>query len=246
MRFTNLVFLVALGIFVVMASACGSNTANAQPTRVATQTPYIVFVPVTTTPEPATVTPLATITPEVVVKTATRTATRAVVVVRPTVTKTSPPAPVGPSSTAAPACAFAAPTVTEPDERAEVRTFENRPGTGAFIFKWIPPPSIGGDDIAYKIQLDSKSSTTGKPVNGDTVYITHSKYMSEGQGQRLVYDSNRVWGMKQGGDGATVYYYVSVVKFKGNIDDSYHLVGSAVECTGSRTALRAISLIVLD
>jgi len=244
-RFTNLHFLGALGIVAVLASACGSNTVNAPPTRVATQTPFIVFVPVTTTPEPATVTPLATITPETSAKTPTRTRTRVVVVARATATKAPPTVPAGPSPTAAPACAFSAPSLLEPNDGAERRTFATRAGADTFIFKWIPPPNIGGDDIAYKIQMDSRKSS-GKPGGSDTVYLTHNKFMSEGQGQRFVYDAQHVHNMPQGDENVTVFWYISIVKFKGSIDDSSHLTGSAVECTGSRTQTRQLSLLVLD
>jgi len=91
--------------------------------------------------------------------------------------------------------------------------------------------------------MDSRA-LTGKPVTSDTVYISHNKFVSESQGKKFIYDSQRVWYMKQAGEAATVTWYLSVVKFTGNIDDLGHLSGTASECSGSRTPARVINLIV--
>ncbi len=250
MRFTNSIFLVSLGIGAGILSACSSNPPSTA-TRVATQTPFIVFVPVTTTPEPATITPLPTVTPEVIAKTPTRTATRAVVAVRPTASRTVPPPPAGPPPTTAPACTFAPPTLLEPNDGAERRTFETRAGSDAFVFKWTPPASAGGDDIAYKIQIDAKKAA-GKPAGSDVVYITHNKFVSDSQKEScpgkqscFIYDAQRVHNLPQGDETVTVLWSISIVKFKGTIDDQGYLTGTPTECTGSHSTTRQINLIVL-
>lgn len=246
MKLSNQILSLMLGIASLAISSCGILPNNpAQPTRAATQTPFIVYVPVTTTPEPATITPLATVTSSAP-STATRTLTRAVVVrATPTRTKTAAPVAAGPTATTAPSCTFPAPNVLDPNDGAERRTFETRPGSDTFIFRWDPPPGVGGEDIGYKIQLDART-LAGKSINGDTVYITHNKYVSDSQGKKFIYDSQRVWGMKNGGENSIVTWYVSVVKITGNVDDLGHLSGNAAECSGSRSAPRTISLVVLS
>ena len=250
MKLSNHIYLfargvIALGVVALYATGCGLLPNNsAQPTRAATQTPFIVFVPVTTTPEPATVTPLATVTSSAP-PAATRTATRAVVArATATRTKTAAPVAVGPSATAAPACAFPPPTILDPNDGAQRTTFETRPGSDTFIFRWDPPPGVGGDDIGYKIQMDART-LAGKSITSDTVYISHNKFMTESQKKQFVYDAQRVQYMKQGGEGSTVTWYLSVVKFTGNIDDLGHLGGTASECSGSQTPRRSINLVVL-
>lgn len=253
MRFTHSIFLVVLVFSAGMLSACGSNPSNIQPTRVPTQTPFIVFVPVTTTPEPATVTPLPTITPPAATAIPPRTSTRAaVVVVRPTATRTSPPAPAGPSPTPPPACAFAAPVLIDPNDGAHRVTFATRPGSDTFTFVWTPPASVGGDDIGYKIQMDARKST-GKPAGSDTVYITHNRFVSDSQKEPCpgkqpcyIYDRDRVHNMPQGDEDVNILWYISIVKIKGSIDDRGYLTGSATECTGSRSATRQLTLEVRD
>lgn len=244
MKLSNQIIGVMMGVAILAITSCGIlPNSSAQPTRAPTQTPFIVYVPVTTTPEPATVTPLATITSSAPA-TPTRTLTRAVVArATATRTKTAAPVAVGPSPTTAPACSFPPPNVLDPNDGAQRTTFENKPGSDTFIFRWDPPPGVGGDDIGYKIQMDAKT-LAGKPINGDTVYISHNKFMSDSQGKKFVYDNQRVWGMKQGGESSTVVWYISVVKFTGNIDDLGHLSGTATECSGSRTVPRSINLVV--
>jgi len=244
-KLSNQIFGLLFATAALSMTSCGILPNNsAQPTRATTQTPLIVYVPVTTTPEPATVTPLATITSSAPT-TPTRTSTRAVVA-KATATKTKTAAPVaaGPTALTAPVCAFGPPLLIEPDRQASIMTKENSPAVGAsFIFKWTPPENIGGDDIGYKIHMDSVSQT-GKPVTSVNVYISHNKFISEGQKKQFVYDANRVWYLKEGSNNSTVTFYISVVKFSGAIDDLGNLSGTASECSGSQSEKRNISLIV--
>ncbi len=250
MKLSNQIAVFALGAVALISTGCAVFQNNAQPTRAATQTPFIIFVPVTTTPEPATVTPLPTIT-AATAATPTRTATR-VVAAKPTATRTKTSAPVaaGPSPTTATVCTYGTPTVTEPDKAASIMTREDRPAMGSsFVFKWIPPSNIAGDDIGYKIHMDA-TSTTGKPVNSVNVYISHNKFVSESQKQQcggqscFIYDPQRVWYLKQGSVNSIVTYYIAVVKFNGSIDDLGNLSGTASECNGSQSEKRSITLIV--
>ncbi len=247
MKVKNLKWIIALGIVALAVSACGNSNATLTPppTRVATQTPWIIYVPVTTTPEP-TVLPLLPTAEGKTTTVPTRPPTRAVVA-KPTVAPTKPPVVAAPIAkpTAAPACAYSQPDILEPNDGAERRTWETRPGSDTFIFKWNPPPNIGGEDLAYKIQISS-TRPGGKPAGGDVVYITHNKFVSDGQGRKFVYDAQRVHGLAQGGDDVTVVWNISVVKFTGTISEQGYLTGTAVECTGSRTANRTIILKVLS
>jgi hypothetical protein len=91
--------------------------------------------------------------------------------------------------------------------------------------------------------MDSVSST-GKPVASVNVYISHTKFISEGQKKQFVYDASRVWYLKEGGNNSTVTFYISVVKFSGAIDDLGNLTGTAGECSGSQSEKRSIALLV--
>lgn len=257
MKFYNPVIGFAFGVIALVATGCGVLQNNsAQPTRAATQTPFIVFVPVTTTPEPATVTPLPTVT-SAVTQTPAKTATTArVVSSKPTATKTkAPAAPVatGPTATSAPVCTSDPIIPTDPGDSASVLTFAAHPGSGSFIFKWATPANAGGDDFGYKIQMNS-TTIGGKPAGGDTLYISHNTFISDNQKQNcpgrqscLVYDGQHVWGLK-GSEDTNVSWYIAAVRFTGTIDDQYHLSpgGKATECTGSKSSTRIIRLIVQD
>lgn len=254
MKLSNQMFGLALSVLALsISTGCGILPINsAQPTRAATQTPYIVYVPVTTTPEQATITPLATTT-SAAPPTATRTLTRAAVV-RPTATRTKTAAPVaaGPSATSAPACT-SGPVLDpiEPNDGAERRTFATRNGSDTFIYRWTPPANAGGDDFGYKIQINA-THLNGKPAGSDTIYIQHNKYVSDQQKQNcggrscLIYDNARVHNLPAGDEDVNVSWYISVVKFSGSISDAGYLTGTAVECSGSRTTPRTIILKVID
>jgi hypothetical protein len=196
------------------ASAC-SASPTVTPTRAATQTPWIIYMPVTTTPEPATVTPLPTVTPAQ----PTRTATRAIVI-RPTATK-APPTPVSvaaaPTATPQPACNLGTVTPTFPEDGAPRNTRADGSGGSAIIFKWDPPPTLTSQTDphnGYMIQVVSRRGS--QQINGVTLYISANKYL---QDRQVVLDSRAVSGLAAGDD-AVATWNVTVVKTTGDFSDS--------------------------
>lgn len=224
MKVKNLIILVLVA-FALAGTACGgAATLTPSATRAVTQTPWIIYVPVTTTPEP----PTAPLLPTAVVKapaTPTRTATRPVVVPKPTVPPTKPPvAPSAPVAqpTAAPACSIGTVTLTFPENGAP------RNKGAAFEMKWTPPGALSGEsdpNVGYKIEMESRRGN--KVVNGATVYISHNKYLREG---KFVFPREAVT-MLAAGDDATVTWKVTIVKASGGFDDSQQqALGTVVAC----------------
>ena len=215
MRNSKLTIIVALGALAVVASACGSLAPAPTPTRVATQTPWVIYVPVTTTPEPATVTPLPTATSAQ----PTRTATRAVVA-KPTATKAPPtkaPVAAAPSNTPAPACSLGTVTPTFPEDGAPRTTRADGSGGAAIIFKWDPPSTLTSPTdphVGYKIEVESRRGN--QHVNGVVLYISANKYLKDGQ---AVLDPRAVSGLAAGDD-AVAIWQVTIVKTSGDFNDS--------------------------
>ncbi len=216
--------IIVLSALALGVTACGSGAATLTPapTRAATQTPWIIYMPVTTTPEP----PTAPLLPTAVVKAAatpTRTPTRPVA--KPTVTPTKPPvAPSAPVAqpTAAPACSIGTVTLTFPENGAP------RNKGAAFEMKWTPPGALSGEtdpNVGYRIEMESRRGS--KIINGATVYISHNKYLRDG---KFIFDRNAV-AMLAGGDDATVTWKVTIVKTSGGFDDAQQqAVGNVVSC----------------
>jgi len=199
-----------------VASACGAAPAQTPPlTRAATQTPWIIYVNVTSTPEPATVTPL----PTVGVATAPRTATRTVV--RPTATKAPPtkaPVAAAPTNTPAPACSLGTVKPTFPEDGAPRNTRADGGGGSAIIFKWegVPPElsGVGDPHVGYMVQVDSKRGNSH--INGTTLYISANKYVQDGQ---LILDPRAVSSLAAGDD-AVATWNVTIVKTSGSFSDT--------------------------
>ncbi len=239
---TNLLVLLAVSVFVL--SGCSLNGASVTPpvTRAATQTPWIIYVPVTTTAEPATVTPLPTVT---VARVPSRTSTR------PPATKaaaqpTKPPAtPVAalPPPTAAPACSAGAVTLSFPENGAPRGTKKNGPGPDVFDFQWQPFQSGESDpQMGYRLTIDAKAVGTNRTINGDTRYISHNGFLKNGR--HYIYDSRAVHGLVGAGDAnAAVFWNVTVVKTTGSFDDQGNVSGTVVAC-GPASQTWTISLIV--
>lgn len=240
MRITNAKWIVTFAVLLVALSACGSNpTPTPPPTRVATQTPWVIYVPITATPEPPTVTPLPTVTASKPSRTPTRT-----VAPKPTVVATKPPAtPVvaAPSPTAAPACSAGSVTLRFPENGAPRSTKRTGPGPDIFDFKWDPFQAGETDSqIGYRIDIESKRVGTNQIVNGDAVYISHNGFLRSGQ--HYPYDQRAVFGLA-GGDNVTVLWKVTVVKTTGSFDDQGHAAGSVINC-GPPSQTWTIQLIV--
>lgn len=237
----NLTWIIALGVLALAASACSSNATLTPPTtRLATQTPWIIYVPITTTPEP-TLLPLLPTAEAKMTTVPTRAPTRPPVVAKPTTAPTKPVAPPPPvvKPTETPACSIGTVTLTFPESGAP------RSKGAAFEMKWIPPAALSGQsdpNIGYKIEMESRRAGGGQVVNGATVYISHNKFIQDG---KFVFDRNAVT-MLAAGDNATVTWKVTIVKVTGSFDDTQQTYsGSIVNC-GPPSAPFQISLVGFD
>jgi hypothetical protein len=236
----NFKWIIALGILALAISACGNSNATLTPppTRVATQTPWIIYVPVTTTPEPTTL-PLLPTAEGKTTTVPTRAPTKATVVAKPTVAPTKAPSPaaavVAPAKpTAAPACSIGTVALTFPENGAP------RNKGAAFEMKWTPPAALAGlgdPNVGYKVEMTSRRGA--KVINGATVYISHNKYFQDG---KLVYDRNAVT-MLAAGDDAVVTWQVTVVKVSGGFDDQQQSYSGTIVSCGSASIPSQIQLI---
>ena len=217
MKITNLKSCVVLGIVALVLSACSStgSTTVTPPTRAATQTPWLIYVPVTVTPEPATITPLPTAQ---VKTTPSRTATRAPVAVKPSATATKPAVSASPPPTAAPACNLGSVTLKEPDNGALRQTKEKSVGGDTFRFIFEPPASLAGEsssDVGYQLEMESRRG--GKVVNGASIYLPHNKFLRDGK--LYIFDKPGVNALA-GGEDVIVTWKVTVIKASGGFNES--------------------------
>jgi hypothetical protein len=228
-------WIIAFGVLALALGACGNSNATLTPppTRGGTQTPWIIYVPVTTTPEPTLLPLLPTAEPKTTAI-PTRAPTRATVVAKPTVVPTKPAAPVlsVAKPTGTPACSGSITRLDFPENGAP------RTKGAAFEMRWTS--SISGEtdpNVGYKIELESRRGN--KAVNSDAAYISHIKYFQEG---KFVYDRNKVSNLAAGDD-AVVTWKVTVVKVTGAFDDVQQTYsGNIVNC-GSPSMPSQISLI---
>jgi hypothetical protein len=215
----NLQRVLVLGVFALALSACGSSATLTPPvTRVVTQTPWIIYVPITTTPEPATITPLPTADtgPKA---TPSRTATR-FVAVKPLPTKaaaaTAAPVTAAPKATAPPACSYGTVQLREPKSGDPRFTKADGSGGSAFIMQWDPPESLAGSadpQIGYRIDMVSRRGN--QVVNGATAWVSHNKYISD---TKFTFDQRAV-SQLAAGDTATVTWTVTIIKTSGVFND---------------------------
>lgn len=234
MKVNSSKWIIGLSLFSVLLGACSSNAPTVTPTRVATQTPWIIYVPVTTTPEPAVATPLPTVGAPVAVQPTLRpTATRApVVAVKPSATKppAAPPAPVVVKPTAAPACNLGTVQPTFPSNPTDRGPYPKQ-GTGgaAFILKWDPPASLGmtANDpaVGYKVELTARRPGTSAIINATTVYIAHNQYVEK---REFVFDARSVRALTVNDD-AVVNWQVTIIKAAG-FDNQGAISGSEISC----------------
>ena len=214
MRISKLTWIIVLiGLTIGLDACSGSPAQTPSPTRAATQTPWIIYVPVTSTPEPATVTPLPTVTAAGPARAPTKPPAT-----RPPATKAPPtaaPAAAAPTASPAPACNLGTARPTFPENGSP------RSANGAIIFKWDPPGTlsgIGDSHVGYMIQMQSRRG--GQLYNGDTVYVSHNKYFQDSQ---FTYDRRAVASLA-GGDTATLTWNVTVVKTSGSFNDNDYTV----------------------
>ena len=253
MKVKNLTWLVWLGALAWALSACGSGntTVTPPPTRNATQTPWIIYVPVTTTPEPATVTPFPTVdspgSNPGVRPTATRTPTRASApaAAKPAATATRPPAAATTAPTAAPvACNLGSVTLVFPDNNAPRKTKRSAPASDTFDLRWTPyQPGEGDAQVGYRIDLESKSGS--KVINSDSVFVSHNWFIQNNQ--RFIYDAQRIHNLAapSSNDEVSVTWKVTVVKTTGSFDNHSRASGNVIPC-GAASELRVIRVEILD
>ncbi|MCL4396435.1 MAG: hypothetical protein M1482_16805 [Chloroflexi bacterium] len=211
-------WVMALAATAATLGACSvlPSQQTAVPTRSATQTPWLVYVPVTTTPEPATITPLPTVTSPVPTKAPTR-----VVPTRPPATKAAPtavPVAAAPTNTPVPACDIGTVVPTFPEDGAPRNTRADGTGGSAIIFKWTPPSSLSSETdphVGYMLNMESKRG--GQHVNGAVLYISANSFLTAGQ--QVVFDG-RATSSLAAGDNAVVNWTVTIVKTSGGFNDS--------------------------
>ncbi|MBI5032648.1 MAG: hypothetical protein HZB51_19165 [Chloroflexi bacterium] len=244
MRVTNLRWLVLLSAVVAAVSGCSGNTSltPAPATRSATQTPWLIYVPVTVTPEPVTITPLPTAGLVVEVKTPTRTATRPAVV--RTATRPAPtvaPVAAAPTATPAPACSLGSVAkLIFPNDGALRHTKLSGFSPDTFDFQWTPFQAGETDaTVGYRIELQSKLGS--KVINGDIVDVQHNWFINNGQ--HYIYDQRRVQNLvSPAGDIYSVTWTVTVIKVTGGFDNTVGKSSGTVTRCGPATGPFTISL----
>lgn len=218
-------------------AACNSNAAaTPSSTRLPTQTPWVIYVPVTTTPEPATITPLPSVTPSgrTPARTPTRAAaapTKAAVVAPTKAPTTAPGATVAPQTKAATCpvtglALLAKDSVRFPEDRALRQT----PGPDTFIFKFTPFQA-GEADPKLGYEIDISARRTGFS-NGASIYFSHNWFLKNNQ--QYLFDQRAVAALASG-DAATVTWTVKIVYAPNGFNDSdpTSRPGGLVECGAS-------------
>ena len=249
MRFNKFKGFVWLGVVIVVMSGCSNANSTLTPastTRVsgATQTPWIINVPVTVTPEPATITPLPTIGVAAETKAPTRTATKPPVAAK-TATKPAPTTAVAlaPTATSAPACNLGSVSkLIFPNDGALRHTKISGFAPDTFDFQWTPFQDGETDaTVGYRIAIQSKLG--GKIINSDVVDVQHNWFIENGK--HYIYDQRRVQNLvSPAGDNYAVTWTVTVIKVTGGYDNtSGKSSGTATTC-GSATGPFTINLVV--
>ncbi len=231
--------LALLSLVAILSVACSG--AGPTPTRTpravadnATQTPWIIYIPVTNTPEPFTVTPLPTVTssqplPQPTNTRAPRPTAVAPVapVVRATATSASSPTPAPPTNTPTPSCGetYQVTQLLGPEDGV-TRDAKSGSGAGHTIqFFWAPVASYQLDPkIGYQVLI------TGPANRGSVIYISHNGYLQAQNANGAVLSQQATWGLTNGDD-VTVQWKVSVVMSSGGFNDqSLTIIGTPTFC----------------
>ncbi len=254
----NVKKFIALSSFAALAlasAACGGGDATPTRTRVAqaepTQTPWIIYMPVTVTPGPATATLEPTSTPNAPQPTAAP-PTKPPANTRPPQPSapqpTAPPQPPAPSepptanaptATPAPSCgqAYQVTTLTFPENGAK-REAKDGSGAGKTIqFKWDPIAAYEMDPkIGYRVLIST-------PSNSQALYISHNAYLKE---QVAILNQQATFGLTQGDD-TTANWHVEVIMASGEFndvgDDTQAPLGTITVC-GPSSPTYSIELVV--
>lgn len=239
-----------ISLLAMVLSACSANETTPTPTRLATQTPWIIYVPVTVTAEPATVTPLPTSGPAPTETRSVRpTATRApVVAVKPTATKppVAPPVAVVPPTAAPPACSLGTVTPREPEPDALRRTKSTSVGGDTFIFIWNPPQGMTGatdPNVGYKLEIAAQRPGF---KNGANLFLLHNKYFDpDKQYVKFILDKPAVSTLAAG-EKVEVNWKVTIIRAVGGFSDDPMVSPSGAVPCGPPTDLRYIHLDVYE
>lgn len=230
--------VASFAMLAVLAAACGG--AGPTPTRTPravadngspTQTPWIIYVPVTTTPEPFTITPLPTVTSSKPTPRATNTRTA-----KPAATK-PPPTEVPPTTVAATAAPAASPTpscgqlpvigqIKLPEQGTTRDTGPNHK-TATVQFVWDPNPTFDLDpDIGYLILITSYLSSPSSPVNTAQIFIPHNVFRDK---RMAILDAHATYALTNG-DSVEVSWAVTVVKVSTVFNDQTYDPGPTTPC----------------
>ncbi len=251
----KIIVLLSLGALAILNAACGGGEATPTRTRVAqaepTQTPWIIYMPVTVTPGPATATLEPTSTPNAPEPTAVPPTKAPVPVTRaPQATKppaqpaqpTTPPespTPEPPTATPAPSCGqqYQVTSLTFPENGARR---EAKAGSGAgktSQFKWDPVAGYEMDPkIGYRVIIAT-------PMNSQALYISHNAYLKD---PIVILSQQATFGLTQGDD-ATATWHVDVIMASGEFndvgDDTQPPLGTVTVCGPSSPSFN-IELVV--
>lgn len=241
MNVKKTIALVSFCALAVLSAACSGGGATPTRTQVAkeeaTQTPWIIYIPVTVTPGPATATLEPTSTPNAPQPTAvppTRTPAPVVdtAVPKATAQPTQPPTPAEsptpapPPPTAAPSCgaSYQVTTLTFPENGAKRRA-KSTSGAGATIqFKFDPVVAFEIDPkIGYRVNISTKRNSTA-------LYISHNTYLKE---QVVILNQQATYGLTLGDDAVadwTVDVIMATGEFNDNGDDGQAPLGTISTC----------------
>jgi hypothetical protein len=250
--------ICGLALAIVMGACAGAGptptrTPRAVAENIATQTPWIIYIPVTTTREPEIATALPTVTPSEAQPTEpptrvpptegpppTARPTAEPVTEAPTAPAESP-TPESPPPTAAPSCgeAYSIKLLTFPENGARRRAKAGS-GAGATIqFKWEP---ISGTEMDPKLGYRINVST---PRNSVALYMSHNEYLSQGY---AILSQQATYGLTQGDD-MNANWNVEVIMVSGEFvdpgDDTQLPLGTVTVC-GSVSPTFTIELEVVD
>lgn len=255
MNVKKAIALLSLGALALITAACSSGDATPTRTRVAqaepTQTPWIIYIPVTVTPGPATATLEPTSTPNAPQPTEVPPTKAPVQVTRapqPPAQPTNPPQPTAPAepptaepptATPAPSCgqAYQVANLTFPENGAK-REAKDGSGAGKTIqFKWDPIAAYEMDPkIGYRVSVST-------PQNSQALYISHNAYLKD---PIVILSQQATFGLTQGDD-TTASWHVDVIMASGEFndvgDDTQPPLGTVTVC-GPSSPTYTIELVV--
>ncbi len=233
MNVKKAIAVALLGLLVLMGVACsgGGPTPTRTPRAVAenaTQTPWIVYVSVTNTPEPLTVTPLPTVTSSK--PTAAPTSTRRPATPqKPQPTRIiSTPAPTAIPASPTPACIRSGQvTNTYFPENGATRNVNSKGGGGGTIqFMWDPITTQKLDSkMGYMVYVKA-------PGNQAARYVSHNGYLAVQNENGLVLDARAAYGLTLPlNQDVQVTWTVSVVQSNAGFDDvNFAALGPVIFC----------------